>query len=55
MGEIDIFMSIVVNRVLILDALASIFLKGYVVVESALHPTLDGFGKLKRTQSLHLA
>lgn len=54
-AEIDIFIPIVVNGVLILDAATAIFLKGYVVVESSLHPPLDGLGELKGTQSLHLA
>lgn len=55
MGEIDIPMPIVVNGVLVLDAFAAIFLEGYVMVQPALHPSLDGLGELERTQSLHLA
>lgn len=55
MGEIDVIVAIVLNRVLILDAATAILLKGYVVVQSALHPPLDGLGELKRTQPLHLA
>jgi hypothetical protein len=54
-GEIDVIVAIVLNRVLILDAATAILLKGYVVVQSALHPPLDGLGELKRTQPLHLA
>lgn len=54
-GEVDVLVAVVVDGVLVYDALAAVFFKGDVVVESPLHPSLDGLGEFEGTQSLHLA